>query len=231
MEHTIETFFNLNNTEHYKSKFIISKKVQIKDILIDKVADLLFKQAIIEKNWILATGFDNMKFEKRISKQFEKANSIQIKKIQDKFKNNHFSYIFHRTMNNQKPSFLEYTLRKNMASNEFIDYLNKITNLGLSKLNTLFLSKYKGGNFLSPHSDQGNGKLAFVLNLTKNWKPQYGGILHFMNEEKTEIIESYIPLFNNLMLFEVPEGGIPHFVSHVVPYIKQDRYSITGWYI
>ena len=112
MQDNIKTFFNLNNTEYYESKFIISKKVQIKDILIDKVADLLFKQAIIEKNWVLATGFDNMKFEKKISKQFEKANSIQIKKIQDKFKNNHFSYIFHRTMNNQKPSFLEFNTFK-----------------------------------------------------------------------------------------------------------------------
>ena len=106
-------------------------------------------------------------------------------------------------MNNHKPSFLEYILRKHMSSPEFINYLNNITSLNLSKLNTLFLSKYKGGNFLSPHSDRGNGKLAFVLNLTKNWKPQYGGILHFMNNDKTEIIESFMPLFNNLMLFEV----------------------------
>ena len=118
-----------------------------------------------------------------------------------------------------------------MSSPEFINYLNNITSLNLSKLNTLFLSKYKGGNFLSPHSDRGNGKLAFVLNLTKNWKPQYGGILHFMNNDKTEIIESFMPLFNNLMLFEVPENGIPHFVSHVVPYLRYERYSITGWFI
>ena len=230
MEHTIETFFNLSNVEHYKSKFFISKKVLIQDILVEKIAELLYKQAISEKNWVLATGFDSTKFEKKVNKQFEKANSIQIKKVQDKFKNDHFSYIFHRSMNNFKPSFLEYILRKHMSSEEFIHYINQITNLNLKKLNTLFLSKYKGGNFLSPHSDKGNGKLAFVLNLTKNWKPQYGGILHFMNNEKTKIIESYLPLFNNLMLFEVPNEGIPHFVSHVVPYIKLERYSITGWY-
>lgn len=230
MENNLDVFFNFENIDKYKSIFEKNKKVQIKNIFTDKIADFLFKQALTEKNWVLATGFDAIKFEKKVNKQFEKANSNQIKKVQDKFKNDHFSYIFHRSMNNQKPSFLEYALRKNMASEEFIGYLNKITNLNLKKLNTLFLSKYKGGNFLSPHSDKGNGKLAFVLNLTKNWKPQYGGILHFMNEEKTEIIESYIPLFNNLMLFEVPEVGIPHFVSHVVPYIKQERYSITGWY-
>ena len=230
MENSLDNFFNLKDFEKYKNIFEKNKKVKIENLLITKVAEILFKHALTEKNWILSTGHDATKYEKRINKQFEKANAIQIKKIQDKFKNDHFSYIFLRSMNNIKPSFLEYTLRKNMGSEEFIHYLNKITNLNLTKLNTLFLSKYKGGNFLSPHSDNGNGKLAFVLNLTKNWKPQYGGILHFMNDTKTEIVESFTPLFNNFMLFEVPEGGIPHFVSHVVPYVKQERYSITGWY-
>ena len=69
-----------------------------------------------------------------------------------------------------------------------------------------------------------------VISLTKKWKPEYGGILHFMNDDKTKIIESYVPEFNTFMLFEVPEEGIPHYVSHIVPYIKEERYSITGWF-
>ena len=77
MEHTIDTFFNLNSIEDYKHQFNISKKVQIKDILIEKVAELLYKQASSEKNWVLATGFDAIKFEKKVSKQFEKANAIK----------------------------------------------------------------------------------------------------------------------------------------------------------
>ena len=43
----------------------------------------------------------------------------------------------------------------------------------------MFLSRYKSGHFLAPHSDINNGKLAFVFNLTKNWKPQYGGPTFF----------------------------------------------------
>ena len=104
-----------------------------------------------------------------------------------------------------------------------------LTGIKVSYVNKLFISKYKSGHFLSPHSDIGNGKIAFVLNLTKNWKPQYGGILHFLNEERNEIIESFVPQFNSLILFEVPEKGIPHFVSHVVPDTKNTRYAITGW--
>jgi len=234
-----QTFFNLpqsnqnsnQNKIELKEKFNQTCKIQISNILVEEVAELLLKYAQTQKNWILASGFDSIKYEKLTNKQNEKANQIQIRNIQNKFKNDHFSYVFHRTMNNNHPSFLEFNLRKHMESLEFINFLNEITDLQLTKLNTLFLSKYKGGDFLSPHCDKGNGKLAFVLNLTKNWKPQYGGILHFLNEEKTEIIESYNPIFNNLILFKVPTNGIPHFVSHVVPYVKQERYAITGWYI
>lgn len=128
-------------------------------------------------------------------------------------------------------SIAEFTIRKVLGSPEFIEFLNSITGLGLTQLTTLFLSKYKSGNFLSPHSDKGNGRLAFVLNLSMGWKPQYGGNLHFMNEDRTEIIETVVPEYNSFYVFYVPDGtGIPHFVGHVAPGIKVSRYAVTGWF-
>ena len=134
-------------------------------------------------------------------------------------------------MNNQNISYFEFILRKTLNSHAFIDILNNITGLNLTQLTTLFLSKYKSGNFLSPHSDQGNGRLAFVINLSKFWKPQYGGNLHFLNDDRTEIIETFVPGFNNMLIFYVPEeNGIPHYVSHIAPNVKFSRYAITGWF-
>jgi Rps23 Pro-64 3,4-dihydroxylase Tpa1-like proline 4-hydroxylase len=128
-------------------------------------------------------------------------------------------------------SFFEYSLRQLLSSQLFINLLNEITGLELTKMNTLFASKYSTGNFLSPHSDKGNGKLAFVINMTKNWKPQYGGNLHFLSEDRKDIIETWVPDFNNLVIFLVPpETGIPHFVSHVSPSVKFNRYALTGWF-
>ena len=92
------------------------------------------------------------------------------------------------------------------------------------------LSKYKSGNFLAPHSDINNGKIAFVFNFSVNWKPQYGGVLHFLSEDRTNIIDSYVPMFNSMMIFEIPKDGIPHFVSHIAPNVKRNRYALTGWY-
>jgi Rps23 Pro-64 3,4-dihydroxylase Tpa1-like proline 4-hydroxylase len=215
----------------YNQKFIQKKIIQIKNILTYESAEEIYKYIFLHKNWNLSSGFDKFKFTKPIQKQFDKANELQIKNINDKFKNDFFTYMFHRTMNNNKPDYLEYLVRKQLNSPEFITIIKKITNLEISSLSTLFLSKYKPGHFLSPHSDKGNGKLAFVLNLSKFWKPQYGGILHFLDEDRQNIIDSYVPDFNNLILFEVPEDhDRPHFVSHIVPNIKHSRYAITGWY-
>lgn len=214
-------------------EFKKSQKLMIKNFLQYEFAHNIYNYALLEKNWTLSTGINNIKYEKPLTFQFEKANQLQLKNVNIAFGNDHFSYIFNRSMNSniKNTSFFEFTLRKTLSSEDFIKFLNKITNLQLTKLTTLFMSRYKSGNFLSPHSDKGNGKLAFVINISKNWKPQYGGNLHFMNDERTEITETYVPEFNSFVIFHVPlDVGIPHFVSHVAPNVKFSRYAITGWF-
>ena len=225
----MEIINNLN-IDNLNTEFINNKILNIPNFLEETFAEQLYKNAILEKNWILSTGINNNKFEKPNTIQYEKINSLQLKNINNAFSNNNFSYSFYRSMNNVKMSYLEFTIRKALNSEEFIESLNKITGLNLTKLTTLFMSKYISGNFLSPHSDRGNGRLAFVINLTKYWKPQYGGNLHFLNEERTVIKHTFTPSFNNFIIFEVPEKGIPHYVSHIAPLVKYPRISITGWF-
>ena len=223
---------NIENIEEIKNIFQEKRRIKIDNILKNEFAELLYKQAFFEKNWVLSSGINKIKYEKPDNAQNQKANNLQIKNVGGAFGKNEFSYVFYRTMNNVRPQFPEFILRKIMGSHQFIDFLNSITGLDLKVLNTLFMSKYKSGNFLSPHSDKGNGKLAFVINLSKNWKPQYGGNLHFLNDDRTEIIDTFVPEFNNLVLFYVPEpDGIPHYVSHVVQNVQQSRFAISGWFM
>lgn len=226
----IINYINETNTDNLNNEFKNNKILSISNFLEKTFAEQLYKNAIFEKNWILSTGINNNKFEKPNTIQYEKINLLQIKNINNAFSNDNFSYSFYRSMNNVKMQYLEFTIRKILNSSEFIELLNKITGLNLTKLTTLFMSKYVSGNFLSPHSDRGNGRLAFVINLTKYWKPQYGGNLHFLNEERTEIKHTFTPSFNNFIIFEVPEKGIPHYVSHIAPLVKYPRISITGWF-
>jgi Rps23 Pro-64 3,4-dihydroxylase Tpa1-like proline 4-hydroxylase len=221
----------IHDIEILKDIFNNENQIKISNFLNGEFAEKLFQYVLVEKKWILATGIDSIKYEKETTPVFTKINTLQIKNVNDSFGNNKFTYIFYRSMNNKHMSYFEFTLRNILNSSDFITLLNEITNLKLTHLTTLFLSKYKSGSFLSPHSDAGNGTLAFVINITKFWKPQYGGILHFMNENRTEIIRSYVPEFNSFVIFKVPEnGGIPHYVSHVSPNVKYSRYAITGWF-
>jgi len=225
----------LNRDETYIQSLIEEytqkKRIKITPLMEDGYVDLLYKFGITQKRWMFASGIQHMKYEKEEIPQNEKINRNQMKQVQTAFQKNQFSYAFYRCMNNNKPSFLEFQLRQFMNSQDLMEYLNQITGLQLTKLTTLFMSKYVSGNFLSPHSDKGNGRLAFVIGLTKGWKPWFGGNLHFLDDKREEIVETYSPDFNSMILFEIPEGkGIPHFVSHVHPSVPIPRLAITGWF-
>jgi Rps23 Pro-64 3,4-dihydroxylase Tpa1-like proline 4-hydroxylase len=143
-----------------------------------------------------------------------------------------FAFSFQRTMNDTKPKkpniedFTKFLFKQDTV----ISKINEITEMGVETAHDVFLSKYRFGDFLSPHSDKNNGRVAFVLNMTKNWKPHFGGVLHIMNQERTEIVKSVSPAYNSLVLFHIPEDtGIPHFVSHINVHGRY-RYAVTGWF-
>jgi Rps23 Pro-64 3,4-dihydroxylase Tpa1-like proline 4-hydroxylase len=89
-------------------------------------------------------------------------------------------------------------------------------------------TRYRPGHFLRLHSDEDDheGRLfAYVLNLSKGWQADWGGLLQFVDAEG-RIEETYLPRWNTLSLFVVPKG---HTVSLVAPWAADDRLAITGW--
>ena len=70
----------------YKEKFIQKKIIQIKNILTYEAAEEIYKYVFLHKNWNLSSGFDKFKFTKPLQKQFDKANELQVKNINDKCK-------------------------------------------------------------------------------------------------------------------------------------------------
>lgn len=87
---------------------------------------------------------------------------------------------------------------------------------------------YEAGHFLTRHDDHDPPKrrvAAYVLNFTPEWRADWGGILQFYDADG-HVSEGYVPAFNALNVFRVPQ---PHAVSFVAPYARAGRYSITGW--
>lgn len=93
------------------------------------------------------------------------------------------------------------------------------------------VSRYLPGHFLKSHDDNGApvGQVraaAYTIGLSKNWQPDWGGILHLQNTDLS-IRQSLVPTFNTLTVFSVPQY---HFVSQVANYCPAARYSLVGWF-
>lgn len=111
---------------------------------------------------------------------------------------------------------------------EYLDFVKKVTGHRKATYSDSQCTLYRPGHFLSDHNDDMPGKnrlAAYVLNFTPDWKPDYGGILQFI-EKNGHISQGICPSFNALNLFKIPQQ---HSVSYVVPHAGGGRYSITGW--
>ena len=88
---------------------------------------------------------------------------------------------------------------------------------------------YGPGHFLRPHNDaqsERGRRVAYVLNLTVGqWQPQWGGYLNFYTDD-WDVEQAFMPRFNSLNLFRVPQWHSVEEVSGVAPLA---RYAVTGW--
>ena len=109
----------------------------------------------------------------------------------------------------------------------FLGLINAITGIRTLAKTNAQATRYLPGNFLTYHDDEQDAarEVAYVLNLTRDWREEWGGTLHF-SDVTGKVSERYLPRFNSLALFRVPTG---HFVSRVSDDAARPRYAITGW--
>lgn len=91
-------------------------------------------------------------------------------------------------------------------------------------------TRYRAGQFLTRHLDDPEGqqrRAAYVLSLTPNWHPDWGGLLQFY-ERNGAPRDAWAPGFNVLSLFNV--RAHVHSVTFVTPFAAGERLSITGWF-
>jgi Rps23 Pro-64 3,4-dihydroxylase Tpa1-like proline 4-hydroxylase len=92
----------------------------------------------------------------------------------------------------------------------------------------VMVSRYDRGHFLMQHDDSHASRdrvAAYVLNLTPEWRADWGGHLAFF-DEIGNIEKALVPRFNTLNMFLVPQH---HSVQMVAPFAPKSRMSITGW--
>jgi SM-20-related protein len=110
----------------------------------------------------------------------------------------------------------------------FLDFIRELTGDDRVAFADVMATRYLPGHFAAAHGDELAGQkrlYAFVLNLTPEWRTDWGGVLTF-HDSDGHIAEGYTPKFNALNVFAVPQT---HAVSFVTPMARAPRLSVTGW--
>jgi Rps23 Pro-64 3,4-dihydroxylase Tpa1-like proline 4-hydroxylase len=122
----------------------------------------------------------------------------------------------------------------------FLDWLNgawtletlrQVTGIDTLRKCDAQATYYQPGHFLTLHDDGAKGterrRVGYVLNLSRDWRADWGGLLQFLADEGRTVLDTWVPTFNSLVLFRVP---VLHAVSFVAPFATQPRLAITGWF-
>ena len=125
--------------------------------------------------------------------------------------NRGFSYIYKRVFfNSHVPLCLceECAFRKIfLERSPMLNFLGNLTDHENLKPGELFASRLAKGDYNGPHNDNAKGRVTIVLNLSKNWLPQDGGVFFGMEEDYCTVKYVEVPTFNSLVVFDVSQGG------------------------
>jgi SM-20-related protein len=228
------------NKRKLKYEFLKDGFVIVDDFLQREHADRIFNHFDHEMPqwwWSVSTRpapngenrMDNCYFNDENRENIDQKERV----AREAFGRTQFSYIFRRTLDDHVPecNCVECQLRKYLSTSEIHDFIRTITDIPVTQSNELFASWYKEGDFLSMHSDGDNGQVGFVYNISKNWRPEWGGMLHFLKPGDSNTVEKVVsPRYNALILFDLSTtAGADHFVSHVNT-SQAKRLSFTGWF-
>lgn len=111
---------------------------------------------------------------------------------------------------------------------DFLGFVRRITGEESIVWADAHATRYEPGHFLMKHNDEMPGahrRAAYVLNFTRDWRPDWGGYLQFFGENG-DVVHGFRPLFNAINLFAVPRE---HSVEAVSPFAQAPRLSVTGW--
>jgi Rps23 Pro-64 3,4-dihydroxylase Tpa1-like proline 4-hydroxylase len=124
-------------------------------------------------------------------------------------------------------------IKQLLFSKEFQNIISALTGItSFSNTGDFHSLLLEQGHYLLCHDDQVQGrKLAFIINLSKDWKKEDGGSLDLFDVDQDgfpkTIVKSITPSFNQFNCFEVSSTSF-HQISEVLS--NKQRLSFSGWY-
>ncbi len=217
-------------------EFSRKQRIQIPDVLVPEAAERLHRCLATEVSWGLAY-IDGEESKLLAADKIAGFSRADWGKLQERVltrNGSQFQFLYNSYMmisaykERRDPGLLLHGVVEWINSPPFIQLMRAVTGAGNIMAADAQATRYVAGHFLKKHNDLVNNQyreVAYVLNLTKDWQADWGGLLQFMDEDG-QVTETYMPAFNTLTLFRVPMW---HCVSYVSPAATGTRYAVTGW--
>lgn len=151
------------------------------------------------------------------------------KKLEESLLEGHFTYRLKRLVKCTDESCecaICYLRKEILSTPDFLQFIGGLAKIEGLQLVEDFASVYGHGDFLSIHPDP-NFDVAFILNLSKDWKYEYGGCLTVFDKEDPVVI---LPEYNSLVLLYLGEDGVDHYISEVSNLAPEPRMAVSGWF-
>jgi len=221
---------------HLAIKFAGGRRIRVDDFLAGAAADALFSQLAATRQWQHVIKAEEQVFETPSEKMDAmpepERRALEAAIFREAAHAFRFRYDTIRVPDDADERRRAATplaeFAQFMSSPAMLEFFRTLTGRADIRFVDAQATRYRAGDFLTRHDDLVEGKHrshAFVLGLTRGWRPEWGGLLLF-NDAGGGVAQAMTPAFNTLDLFEI---GQPHSVSFVAPYAEGNRISITGW--
>lgn len=213
-----------------------NSRLQVPNFFTDESANHLNQLLVDHKHWNLAYN-DGHNFYESPAEEIEALAPQQ----RHQFMNNIFVrartqfqymfmqyYISQAIELNEQPGHPMHQFHEFMNSDEVLALMRKLTGEPAVRKADTYASIYSPGHFLTAHDDRHDKHdrvAAYVFSMTKVWDKNWGGHLAFF-DDKGNIEEAFMPSFNTLNIFLVPQM---HSVQLVSPFAGANRTSYLGW--
>lgn len=222
----------------YRLQFQRAGRVQVPGFLQAAAAERLHQCLRHEVPWTLAERIDGQPkttpaadYAAMSEEQLQQIYQQAYTRARDGFQFVYDSYMLVRAMKEGRdPDLVLHVVLEFLNSPEALEFARWMTGAPDIVATNAQATRYQPGQFLTHHDDKfddENRAAAYVINLSKNWHPDWGGLLQF-HDASGGVGETLMPRWNSLSMFTVPQS---HSVSLVSPWAGEPRLAITGWFM
>ncbi|MFT7460290.1 MAG: SM-20-related protein [Planctomycetota bacterium] len=222
--------------EEYSKILQNKRRLQIPNFFTKASAEYLYQLIVENKDWYLAYNEGKQYFESSMEQvqaltpeQRQQFMNAVYARAQTQFQYVFNQYYITQAIElNEQPGHPMHQLHHFINSEDTLEFMRKLTGELSIKRADSYATLYAPGHFLTEHDDRHarhDRVVAYTFGMTKNWRQNWGGHTAFF-DAKGNIEEAYIPSFNTLIIFLIPQA---HAVQQVAPFAGGSRTSYIGW--